>query len=114
MSHDAAEETVAERPKCVWDDQTLSLLASARRRTVVAVLAEAADTTHTLDSLAARVAEREAVDGGEDVPTHRVTADLHHVHLPKLDAAGVLEYDSDQRTVVARETARLESLLDVF
>jgi hypothetical protein len=31
--------------------------------------------------------------------TEMVGAILHHVHLPKLDQAGVLQYDPDQKRV---------------
>lgn len=73
------------------------LLASARRRAVLTVLA-GTDGEIDLDELAPAVAarEEEAGDGPADV---RVT--LHHVHLPMLADAGVLDYDHESCRVDA-------------
>lgn len=66
-----------------------SLLASARRREVLSVL-DGADAP-TVEDLAERIAAREA--GAPS--THEVEVSLVHAHLPKLEAAGLLEYDDE-------------------
>ncbi|AQL42514.1 hypothetical protein BV210_07225 [Halorientalis sp. IM1011] len=69
-----------------------------RRRTVRSVLTACAPgerTTLSVLAVAVTVSER----GGEAVDYGSVRAMLHHVHLPKLDAAGVVDYDPTTRTV---------------
>ncbi|MFC6837748.1 hypothetical protein ACFQHK_14735 [Halomarina ordinaria] len=41
----------------------------------------------------------ELADADADAERDRVAVRLHHVHLPKLDDAGVLTYDAATRTV---------------
>lgn len=74
-----AERELSERHRLLADDQ---------RRTVLAVLSERADAI-AVDELASAVARR-----SDDPATARtVAARLHHVHLPVLDEAGVVDYD---------------------
>lgn len=60
-------------------------LSAARRRRVLAVLDDR-DAPLELGALAGAVAERESDTEASDVATA-----LHHVHLPKLEAAGLVE-----------------------
>jgi len=87
------------------------LLAIPRRRTVVSFLASRPDGEIPLDDLVAVVAECERPSSGPGTHRERVTTDLHHVHLPKLEGAGVLFYDLDDLTVEYHGSERLESLL---
>lgn len=58
-----------------------------------------------------------------DVPVQAIRTRLHHVHLPKLGAAGLLDYDARREVVTAAGTAdvtgpvtamnRLADFLDV-
>ncbi|RXK50176.1 DUF7344 domain-containing protein [Halorientalis pallida] len=72
-----------------------------RRRTLRSVLAgcESGDRI-PLAVLAVAVAVSEGEDGATDLASVRST--LHHVHLPKLDASGVLDYDPEARTATCR------------
>lgn len=73
---------------------------SERRRVVLSVLECRAEPV-ARDELAREVAAREA--DGE--PSTEAVADLrvalHHLHLPKLEAAGLIEYDADDGTATA-------------
>lgn len=69
------------------------VLASERRRLILDVLAERS-TPVDLADLAAAVATRES-DGETDGDVDRVALTLHHVHLPKMAAHGVVGYDPD-------------------
>lgn len=82
--------------------ETWELLASRRRRAVLRVLAT--DESATLSRLTDAVLEREgaATDEAEDERRTEVAVDLAHVHLPKLEAAGALAFDAEDR-VVTRE-----------
>lgn len=64
------------------------LLEVARRRRVLEILAGREDPI-ALDALAAAVAER-GVDGSD---VDEIATTLHHIHLPKLVDAGIVEYD---------------------
>jgi hypothetical protein len=75
------------------------LLASERRRTVLAILDERPGPID-LDELAEAVVTR-----GRDADTpgererERTAVELHHAHLPKMDALGVVDYDPDANRV---------------
>lgn len=76
------------------DDEAIRVLASDTRRATVRVLQD--DPTRSLDDLAAAVAgdDRASPDSSDRLRTR-----LHHCHLPKLDTAGVLRYDTDDLCV---------------
>lgn len=70
-----------------------------RRRVACDVLAESDEDTLSLEALAEAVTRREndvseAGDGDWQVATT-----LHHLHLPLLASAGVLEYDAARKRV---------------
>lgn len=92
-------------------DAVLSCLADERRRIVVATLVER-DEQMDLADLAAAVADerRDGADrdddaegnSGDDQPpdaAEKLRIELHHAHLPKLDAARLVRYDADAETV---------------
>ncbi|MFC7068640.1 DUF7344 domain-containing protein [Halobaculum lipolyticum] len=74
------------------DSELYALLASDRRRAVMAVV-ENRCRSLGLEQLAANVAE--ALEGEEFDPgaLRSLAIELHHVHLPKLSDAGLLDYD---------------------
>lgn len=84
-----------------WDDVVGSMIDDRLRR-VLAVL-EASDDGMRRDELAHRVAAREADGGlwGDDVEA--VRTELHHVQLPKLQGAGLVEYDVDDGTITYQD-----------
>lgn len=96
-----------------WDD-AIAAVANDRRRVVLAVL-ESEDGRQTRDELAYDVAAREA-DGEPSVDVvASVRVQLHHVHLPLLDDAGVAEYDVETGTVSYEGLpGRLARLRDVL
>lgn len=74
------------------------LLAADRRRLTLDVL-EGNTSPVDLDELAAGIAAREDGIGACESAVERVAVDLHHVHLPKMDDVGVVEYDPAARRV---------------
>lgn len=82
-----------------WDD-VLASLASERRRIALSVL-EDRDVPMARADLAREIATRETDE--EPDPEPGTVADLlislQHVHLPKLEAAGLVEYDTTDGTV---------------
>ena len=84
-------------------DALLTLLADRRRRAVVRHLSARNGRT----SLGALV-EAVSTERGDE---RNVRIGLHHHHLPRLDAADVVDYDVSARTVRYRPDERVESLL---
>ena len=82
------------------------LLRNERRRQVIKNLQETVGTT-TLRDLAETIAEHET---GESPPPknirNSVYNSLHQTHLPKLDRRGIVEYESDRKTIRLTEDAR--------
>lgn len=113
-------------PLCALDggaNDLFGVLANERRRYVLSYLHDAdddvAELAELVDEVRTREAEREGGpngDGGRE--THRsdaVKIELHHTHLPKLAASGVLDYDARTETVRYRgrpEHERLASFVD--
>ncbi|WP_092887643.1 DUF7344 domain-containing protein [Halopelagius inordinatus] len=78
-------------------DDYLAVLGDPNRRVVVGVLAET-DRPISISSLAREVAA-ETQNASPDAKIAQTKLSLHHNHLPKLDAAGVVTYDSEERLV---------------
>jgi len=79
-----------------WD-AVLEALAAGRRRTALAAL-EAVDAPLDRETLARRVVAREHDVAPRSVPDREceeVAVALHHAHLPKLEAAGLVAYDGE-------------------
>jgi predicted transcriptional regulator len=97
----------------VHDDvpsSVIDALADWRRRYALTVLAGRTEPM-TESALARAVADAEREEAHERVTAEyrqSVQVGLHHCHLPKLDDAGLVEYDSD-----AREVARTDETDDV-
>lgn len=108
MSHTNGE------PTDLSIDDVFELLADERRRHVLYEMRD--EKTLQIDDLGEQIARRET-GPNEDVPEDllvRVSVDLHHHHLPKLQSAGLLEYDSRHGDVTVQPPFRLvETYLEV-
>lgn len=88
-------------------------LAHARRRQTLRIL-DATESPMALDDLALELTIRE-----QEAPASRIDEDqtqrcsiaLYHRHLPKLAAAGMVEFDTDQQTVTLNGSA-LRTLME--
>jgi predicted transcriptional regulator len=86
------------------------LLRDARRRGVLYTVMQNGRTS--VSELARRIAAWQSAEGDESPDAVTVETSLVHVHLPKLDDAGVIEYDHEERTVRPAEAAsELDPLL---
>lgn len=99
------------------DEQTVTtlfeVLRDPRRRQVVDVL-EDRTTQVSLDDLASRLATCERWidgDGTSDSAVEDVALSLHHVHLPRLATAGIVEYDAESNVVTPRATETASRLV---
>lgn len=83
-------------------DAVADLLSVEPRRRIVATLADYEDEQMRVDALVEEVAPERK---------RQFEIKLHHTHLPKLEAHGVVERDGD--VIRYRETPCLEEWLDV-
>lgn len=79
-------------------DTLFELLADPRRRRLIETLDELGQGARVpLADLSERLAATEGSTAGE--ARHDVAIALHHVHLPMLDEAGLVDYDSETNVV---------------
>lgn len=88
-------------------DEVFSVLADRQRRQILRYL-HGSDPPEGIESIA------DAIEDRHDAPPRReLRIALHHKHLPKLDAAGLVEYAAgDNRVVDADGIESVESHLD--
>lgn len=80
-------------------DATLELLANRERRDVLSYLVEAPEQTATVEELVDHLVTRN-VERTDERPSHgHVEATLHHIHMPKLADAGVIDFDPGSQVV---------------
>jgi hypothetical protein len=91
--NDARYERATETADVRGEDASIE-----RRRAALSVL-ESRDGPQERADLACGVAAREADGEPTTGAVEEVEVALHHVHLPKLDRAGLLEYDADEGIV---------------
>lgn len=80
-------------------------LAHARRRQTLRIL-DATESPMALDDLALKLTIREQEAPASTVnqdQTRRCSIALYHRHLPKLAAAGMVAFDTEQQTVALNE-----------
>jgi len=118
MSSQEPGDVSDSQPSGTDPDLVYSALAVADRRFVVALLADREGPVH-LSSVADALAARKH-DGTGSVPDSLVrstTTALYHVHVPKLDDAGIVAHDREAEEVAltadperVREAVALPSL----
>lgn len=82
-------------------DELFRILSNSRRRQILYFL-HRADEAISLKDLAAMVASREnetTVEEVTDEERQRVYISLYQTHLPKLESAGLVRYDEEERNV---------------
>jgi hypothetical protein len=119
LEESAAVGTAADSrslPRTLSRDEAFGILENERRRLVLELLQQEGDGTSTLSDLAERIAavengiERSAISSDQ---RKRVYIGLYQRHLPKMDDAGVVDYDQRAGDVALTETgADLYDYLD--
>lgn len=95
-------------------DVVFTLLSDRRRRIVLNGLRGADGEWVPVDDLAERIAAWEAeLADPATVSERSIEIDLVHGHLPKLDEAGVIDYDGDERRAAYRGGDSVERFLDL-
>ena len=91
-------------------DQLFGVLADDQRRHLLTYLFERDADVASFDDLTEYIVVQDA-DSVADLDTDDVAISLYHKHLPRLAAAGLIEYDMQSRTVRYRGTPLLETWL---
>lgn len=110
------DRTAVDHSSDLDRDELFELLQSGRRRQVVRHLLGFVGEAVPVDALATAIARREhdGADGLDAEIRENVALTLDHTHLPKLDAAGVVDYDREEACVTARACIdTLEPYLEV-
>ncbi|QLG26424.1 hypothetical protein HUG10_02215 [Halorarum halophilum] len=93
--------------------QLLRTLANERRRSVLATLRESEEEVASLADLTTELVRDDAE--GKETPVEqrleRVAVSLHHAHLPKLEASGLVEYDEQAGVVRYRGSTAADALV---
>lgn len=79
-------------------DELFDALAARERRGVLRLLGERGRPA-TLSELACQLCTDDAVAGGLEAEEQEMRIRLHHVHAPKLAAAGLVEFDPERGLV---------------
>jgi len=98
-------EADATDEKCLSKDVIFEVLKNRRRRDVLEYL-QSTDGEARLAELAERIAAWEndiEVAALNSTQRKRVYVALYQTHLPKMDDAGVIEFDGDRKTVEVGE-----------
>ena len=80
-------------------EELFAAVASEHRQVAIRAIAATEDRPIELEHLAERVAGELHVGGPTMTEAERVRIALHHNHLPKLEATGLIQYDADAKTV---------------
>ncbi|MFA9501151.1 hypothetical protein ACERIM_00035 [Natrinema sp. H-ect1] len=96
-------------------DELLKLISHQRRRAILDLLFTH-DRPLTITDLRNEVVEKEQDAEITEIPSERVKQvqiSLHHVHIPKLEEKGVVNYDSNRKIVEPTEKlSQLEPFRD--
>lgn len=85
-----------ERP--ISANTILSVVANEHRRAILYTLDKASEKTLAYDVLVDRVADRvrdKDTERVSDEQRQRIQIALHHTHLPKLEAAQIIDYEGE-------------------
>ncbi|WP_436344233.1 DUF7344 domain-containing protein [Natronorubrum sp. FCH18a] len=97
-------------------DTIFTLLSDQRRRYVVDALSEEEPPIALYDLVTPVVSLERGADP-DDISADtidEIATTLHHVHLPKLDDADVIDYATETNTVTSAQTEVLAPILENF
>lgn len=96
-------------------DTCLELVSDSLRRRLIQQVRREPTGRKTVEALVEALHETEPTPyGGERLDREQIRIRLIHIHLPKLDAHGILEYDHERGTVRYHPDERIETVLDAL
>lgn len=97
--------------QAISTDKALELLADRQRRRVLHHLVDS-NGPATIDQLIEAVSNKSSSRGPNDL-RKLITVNLHHIHLPKLQEAGLIEMDTQSETIRYNPDQQVEDILQV-
>ena len=104
--------SMSSSPEQFLTDEALNLIAEQRRRQIIRYLKENDNRQISIDDLATCISEDSDRDRGCINFEKRLRVELYHAHLPKLETAGVVDYDEDRDVVSYQSRDHIEDLLE--
>ncbi|MFB6166030.1 MAG: hypothetical protein ABEJ31_12790 [Haloarculaceae archaeon] len=96
-------------------DDPFAVLADGRRRRLCGVLFRGDERRYRVPDLVDRLRAADGSgEGDRSASPKRIRLELHHVHLPKLQAAGLLTYDPDAGVVTVDRERFAEWIDDAY
>lgn len=93
-------------------DTYLELIANEHRREIIRLLRREGDSDTTVDTLLDHLCRDDGPNTGSPEDRKQLALRLHHIHLPKLAAQGVIEYDPSGGTVCYQPDGPLDTVFD--
>jgi hypothetical protein len=97
---------MSDESPAIDEGEIHDVLRNARRRELISFLGRHDDGYATIQDLSEHIARLES---GEDPPPRNVRqsvyVSLHQTHLPKLEALGIVDYDTESKDVRLRDRA---------
>lgn len=100
------------RPGNLSTNAVLDVLAHHHRREILKVLINSDTNTVEFDEIIPQICSRETSRVGSYPSRNQISTEFHHVHLPKLTDAGVVEYDSRTKELRYWEHEGIEKTLE--
>lgn len=91
-NHDT-EKDIHKTPELSLD-AVLEILSQRERRSILNYLVDSSEEVIPIDDVVEQIVQDEAERMSELPNQDHLKLELHHIHLPKLTKAGLLEYDS--------------------
>lgn len=110
--NDRPAEQAAGRDSRLSVDATLELLAHRHRRALLSYFVDSDEDAASVDEIVSRIIEVETAASGRRPGHNQVENALHHIHLPKLADAGIVEHDSRSQSIRYRGEDHLETWLE--
>lgn len=86
--------------QCVTEtDSVVSVLACTQRQAILRSLDDAGGDKLGVDTLVEQVTDRLRDDESVHIPRRHLRTELYHVHIPKLEAAEMIDYDAETSMV---------------
>ncbi|MFP9191063.1 winged helix-turn-helix domain-containing protein [Natronosalvus vescus] len=111
---DNTEKESTARTGCTTPslDLVFELLADRRRRKALYYLHNLPNGVATVEEIAEYILTHDSILSESSEGRHQLMTALHHIHLPKLEEAGVIEHDPRSQTVRYWTQPSLEEWLE--
>jgi DNA-binding transcriptional ArsR family regulator len=93
-------------------DNCLELISNPRRREIIHLLRAERRQEMSVDILLDRLSTADRGTPGAPTDTEPLAVELSHIHLPKLAANGVIEYEPKVGRIRYRSDSQIEAVLD--